>query len=81
MSLDADGQRRLHAGPAFVVPNPWDAGSARLFAGLGFAALATTSGGLAAGLGKPDGEATREDTLANVAAIAAAEVNALWTTV
>ena len=64
--------RRLHAGPTFVVPNPWDAGSARVFAGLGFAALATTSGGLAAGLGKPDGQATREETLANVAMIAAA---------
>ncbi|HSZ40707.1 MAG TPA: isocitrate lyase/phosphoenolpyruvate mutase family protein [Trebonia sp.] len=79
MILDADDQRnrgeefrRLHAGPAFVVPNPWDAGSARVFAGLGFAALATTSGGLAAGLGKPDGQATREQTLANVGAIAAA---------
>ncbi|MGH3165146.1 MAG: isocitrate lyase/PEP mutase family protein [Trebonia sp.] len=79
MTLDAEDQRRrgeefrrLHAGPAFVVPNPWDAGSARVFAGLGFAALATTSGGLAAGLGKPDGQATRAETLANVAQIAAA---------
>jgi 2-methylisocitrate lyase-like PEP mutase family enzyme len=79
MSLDSDDQkrrgeefRRLHAGPAFVVPNPWDAGSAGVFAALGFAALATTSGGLAAGLGRRDGQATRDETLANVAAIAAA---------
>ena len=46
----------LHRGPLLVIPNPWDAGSARLLAGLGFAALATTSAGLAFGLGRRDGE-------------------------
>jgi 2-methylisocitrate lyase-like PEP mutase family enzyme len=63
MQLHPDDQGRraatfrdLHAGPGtFVMPNPWDAGSARLLAGLGFRALATTSGGLAFGLGRPNG--------------------------
>jgi 2-methylisocitrate lyase-like PEP mutase family enzyme len=66
---------RLHEGPgAFVVPNPWDAGTARLLAQQGFRALATTSGGLAFALGLPDGEArlSRDQVLGNVAAIAAA---------
>ncbi len=51
----------------FVIPNPWDVGTARLLAGLGFEALATTSAGLAFSLGRQDGEATvgRDDTLAN----------------
>jgi 2-methylisocitrate lyase-like PEP mutase family enzyme len=63
----------LHAGPGvFVIPNPWDAGSARLLASLGFESLATTSAGLAHSLGRPDGAATREETLANAAAIVAA---------
>ena len=55
----------------FVVPNPWDAGSARILETLGFKALATTSAGLAFGLGKPDGHAsvTREETLQNARAI------------
>jgi len=58
----------------FVIPNPWDAGSARMLAGLGFEALATTSAGLAFSLGKPDGEGAllREETLANARAIVAA---------
>jgi 2-methylisocitrate lyase-like PEP mutase family enzyme len=48
--------RALHARPgAFILPNPWDAGTARLLAGLGFEALATTSLGLANSLGRPDG--------------------------
>jgi 2-methylisocitrate lyase-like PEP mutase family enzyme len=66
---------RLHDGPdALVVPNPWDAGTARLLAQQGFRALATTSGGLAFALGLPDGEArlSRDQVLGNVAAIAAA---------
>lgn len=52
----------------FVIPNPWDAGSAKLLVHLGFEALATTSAGLAFMLGKPDGEGavTREETLRNV---------------
>jgi len=64
--------RYLHERPGiFIVPNPWDAGSARMLASLGFEALATTSGGLAFSLGRPDGLArvTREETLANVKAI------------
>ena len=55
----------------FVVPNPWDAGSARLLAHLGFEALATTSAGLAFALGKPDGMGvvTRDEALANARVI------------
>lgn len=64
--------RQLHAHPgAFVIPNPWDAGTARLLEGLGFEALATTSAGLAFSLGRSDGcgAVTPEETLANAAAI------------
>jgi 2-methylisocitrate lyase-like PEP mutase family enzyme len=65
--------RRLHEGPAtFVIPNPWDAGSARLLEVLGFAALATTSAGHAFSLGRADGQAERESVLDHVATIAAA---------
>jgi 2-methylisocitrate lyase-like PEP mutase family enzyme len=48
---------------AFVIPNPWDLGSARLLSGLGFEALATTSGGFAHSLGRIDGEATLDETI------------------
>ncbi|WP_051795532.1 oxaloacetate decarboxylase [Streptomyces sp. NRRL S-87] len=62
--------RELHDGPQpFVVPNPWDAGSARLLAGLGFPALATTGAGLAHSLGRPDGTLTRADILDNARTI------------
>ncbi len=55
----------LHAAPgAFVIPNPWDAGSARLLAGLGFAALATSSSASAGTLGRRDYGLTRESALA-----------------
>lgn len=65
--------RALHAQPgAFVMPNPWDAGSARLLAGLGFPALATTSAGLAFSLGRRDDAAGLAETLANARAIVAA---------
>jgi 2-methylisocitrate lyase-like PEP mutase family enzyme len=58
--------RALHERPgAFVIPNPWDGGSARLLAGLGFEALATSSGAKAGVLGKRDGKVTREESLAN----------------
>lgn len=58
--------RALHEAPgAFVIPNPWDAGSARILAGLGFEALATSSGAKAGVLGKRDGKVTREEALAN----------------
>ncbi len=55
--------RALHDGEPFVIPNPWDTGSAKVLAGLGFKALATTSSGLAFTLGRLDGGATLEETL------------------
>jgi 2-methylisocitrate lyase-like PEP mutase family enzyme len=64
--------QRLHARPGiFVIPNPWDAGSAKLLAGLGFEVLATTSAGHAFTLGRSDGawKVSREETLANAKAI------------
>jgi 2-methylisocitrate lyase-like PEP mutase family enzyme len=65
--------RALHQGPgAFVIPNPWDAGSARILAGLGFQALATSSGASAGVLGKRDGKVTREEAMAHARAIVAA---------
>src|SRR5947199_7237816 len=58
--------RALHDGPgAFVIPNPWDVGTARILAGLGFQALATSSAACAAALGKRDGELTRDEALAH----------------
>ena len=65
--------RALHQGPgAFVIPNPWDAGSARILAGLGFEALATSSGASAGILGRRDGKVTREEALAHARAIVGA---------
>ena len=70
MSHKAQAFRRLHEGPGlFVIPNPYDAGSARLLAGLGFAALATSSGASAGVLGRRDGSVTREEALAHARAI------------
>ena len=57
---------------AFLIPNPWDAGTARLLAALGFEALATTSAGYALSIGKLDGAVGREAMIAHVTAIAAA---------
>jgi 2-methylisocitrate lyase-like PEP mutase family enzyme len=66
----AEKFRELHArAGAFVIPNPWDAGSARILATLGFEALTTTSAGLAFALGRRDGSCTRAETLANARAI------------
>jgi 2-methylisocitrate lyase-like PEP mutase family enzyme len=63
----------LHRGPnAFVIPNPWDAGSARILAALGFTALATSSGASAGVLGRRDGRVTRDEALAHARAIVAA---------
>jgi 2-methylisocitrate lyase-like PEP mutase family enzyme len=65
----------LHERPgAFVIPNPWDVGTARILAGLGFEALATTSAGLAFALGRRDGEAavSRDEALAHARAIVGA---------
>ena len=64
--------RALHQGEPFVIPNPWDAGSARVFAGLGFKALATTSSGYAFTLGRADGTVTLEEIAAHVASLSAA---------
>src|SRR5258708_9471372 len=62
--------RALHDGPgAFVIPNPWDALSARVLAGLGFQALATSSAASAAVLGRRDHGLTREEALAQAGAI------------
>ncbi len=62
--------RALHEGPgAFVVANPWDAGSARILAALGFQALATSSGASAGVLGRRDGRVTRDEALAHARAI------------
>jgi 2-methylisocitrate lyase-like PEP mutase family enzyme len=65
--------RALHQAPgAFVIPNPWDAGSARVLAGLGFQALATSSGAAAGVLGRRDGHVTRDEKLVQVRAIVGA---------
>jgi 2-methylisocitrate lyase-like PEP mutase family enzyme len=65
-----DRFRALHADGLFVMPNPWDAGSARLLASLGFPALATTSSGHAASLGRADYAVSRDEMLQLVAAVA-----------
>ena len=58
--------RALHEAPgAFVIPNPWDGGSARILAALGFKALATSSGAQAGTLGRKDGKVTRDEALAH----------------
>jgi 2-methylisocitrate lyase-like PEP mutase family enzyme len=57
---------------AFIIPNPWDIGTARLLAYLGFEALATTSAGYAFSIGQPDATVGREETLAHVATIVSA---------
>jgi 2-methylisocitrate lyase-like PEP mutase family enzyme len=64
--------RALHEGEAFVIPNPWDAGSARVLEAVGFQALATTSSGFAFTLGRLDGEATLDDVVAHTEALDAA---------
>ena len=63
---------RLHASGCFVMPNPWDVGSARALEQLGFPALATTSAGLAWTLGRADTQVTRDEALDHLRAIAAA---------
>jgi 2-methylisocitrate lyase-like PEP mutase family enzyme len=61
----------LHQTGCFVIPNPWDVGSARLLAKLGFKALATTSSGFAWSLGRPDNHVSLDEALAHFRAIAA----------
>ncbi len=68
----ADRFNALHRSGIFVLPNPWDVASARALAGLGFAALATSSGASAAALGRRDGELSRNDALAHAALIVGA---------
>jgi 2-methylisocitrate lyase-like PEP mutase family enzyme len=63
--------RELHQSGCFVIPNPWDIGSARLLEQLGFPALATTSSGFAWTLGRPDNSVTLEEALAHFRAISA----------
>jgi 2-methylisocitrate lyase-like PEP mutase family enzyme len=68
-----DRFRELHAGPGlFVMPNPWDVGSARLLESCGFQALATTSAGLAWSLGKHDQHVMRDELVGHVARLARA---------
>jgi 2-methylisocitrate lyase-like PEP mutase family enzyme len=64
--------RELHATGTFVMPNPWDVGSAKLLAAAGFEALATTSAGFAWSLGKLDMQVTRDELVEHVTALAAA---------
>ena len=64
--------QQLHAAGCFVIPNPWDIGSARFLQGLGFKALATTSSGFAWSQGRPDGGITRDSALAHLEEIVAA---------
>ena len=62
--------RRLHESGCFVMPNPWDVGSARVLEQLGFPALATTSSGLAWSLGRRDNSVSRNETIAHLRAMA-----------
>ena len=64
--------RRLHESGCFVMPNPWDVGSARVLEQLGFPALATTSSGLAWSLGRRDNSVSRNETIAHLRAMAEA---------
>src|SRR5690349_16516827 len=62
--------RCLHESGCFVIPNPWDIGSARLLVQLGFKALATTSSGFAWSMGRADNHVTLEESLAHMQALA-----------
>jgi 2-methylisocitrate lyase-like PEP mutase family enzyme len=65
----AEAFRALHAEEPFVIPNPWDAGSARALAALGFKALASTSSGFAFTLGRLDGGVTLDEVVEHAAAL------------
>ena len=65
----ADDFRALHEGDPFIIPNPWDAGSAKVLAKLGFKALASTSSGFAFTLGRPDGSVTLDEVIEHTAAL------------
>ena len=62
----AEAFRALHEGEPFLIPNPWDAGSAKVLAALGFRALAGTSSGFAFTLGRPDGDVTLDEVLDHI---------------
>jgi 2-methylisocitrate lyase-like PEP mutase family enzyme len=62
----AEDFRALHEGESFIIPNPWDAGSAKVLAALGFKALASTSSGFAFTLGRLDGSVTLEEVIDHV---------------
>src|ERR1700677_2945813 len=64
--------RKLHETGCFVIPNPWDVGSARFLQSLGFKALATTSSGFAWSQGRPDGGISRDQVLAHLQEMVAA---------
>ena len=64
--------RRLHESGCFVMPNPWDVGSAKALEGMGFSALATTSAGFAWTLGRPDNHITLDEALEHLRVVAAA---------
>jgi 2-methylisocitrate lyase-like PEP mutase family enzyme len=68
----AEAFQALHRSGTFIMPNAWDGGSARVLAGLGFGALATSSGASAATLGRLDGNISRDEALAHVRVIVAA---------
>ncbi|MEI2778108.1 MAG: isocitrate lyase/phosphoenolpyruvate mutase family protein [Tetrasphaera sp.] len=70
--ITRDRFRALHESGLFIMPNPFDVGSAKQLAAAGYSALATTSSGFAATIGKADHEVTRDDLVAHVAALAAA---------
>jgi len=72
MSTTIERFRELHAAGCFVIPNPWDAGSARLLEGLGFPALATTSSGYAWSTGRRDNQITVDDALEHFRTISGA---------
>ena len=72
MTTRGDAFRRLHQEGIFTMPNPWDVGSARLLESLGFSALATTSSGHAATLGRLDQQVTRDELLIHAEALSAA---------
>ena len=72
MSSKIDRFRELHRSGCFVIPNPWDLGSARILAALGFQALATTSSGFAWTLGRRDNSVSLDEALAHLRAMASA---------
>ncbi len=72
MNLLVESFRALHARSTFVIPNAWDVGSARVLQVCGASAIATTSSGFAASLGRSDQHVTRDELLTHVAALAAA---------